>query len=95
MQINSIEAVQRRAVRFIKKDYSWTSSVTNMQKSLQLESLKDRRLAHRLNTFYLALHNLVALPISNYFCYSTRVTRNHSSTTFIQATFFAELGFGG
>ncbi|KAG1672650.1 Group 3 secretory phospholipase A2 [Nymphon striatum] len=41
----AIEAVQKRAVRLIKK-YSWTSSVTNMQKSLKLESLKDRRLAH-------------------------------------------------
>jgi len=45
-QIDSIEAVQRRAARFIKRDYKRTSSITEMLQSLDLELLEDRRKAH-------------------------------------------------
>ena len=66
-QIDSIEAVQRRAARFIKRDYNRTSSVTEMLQSLDLDLLEERRKAHRLNIFYLAVNNSIALPIPNYF----------------------------
>ena len=46
-QIDSIEAVQRRAARFIKGDYNWTSSVKEMLQSLDLDLLEDRRKAHQ------------------------------------------------
>ena len=55
-QIASIEAVQRRAARFIKRDYNRTSSVTEMVQSLDLDLLEDRRKAHRLNILYLAVN---------------------------------------
>ena len=66
-QIASIEAVQRRAARFIKRDYNRTSSVTEMVQSLDLDLLEDRRKAHRLNILYLAVNNSIASSIPNYF----------------------------
>ena len=53
-QVDKIEAVQQWAVRFIKGDYKWNSSVFEMQQSLSLEQLSDRRRVHGLKTFYLA-----------------------------------------
>ena len=66
-QIASIEAVQRRVARFIKRDYNRTSSVTEMLQSLDLDLLEDGRKAHRLNIFYLAVNNSITLSIPNYF----------------------------
>ena len=40
-QIDSIDAVRRRAARFIKRDYNITSSVTEMLLSLDLDLLED------------------------------------------------------
>ena len=62
-QIDSIEAGQRRAARFIKRDYNRTSSVTEMLKSLDLDRLEHKRKVHRLSIFYLAVNNLIALTI--------------------------------
>ena len=45
-QIDSIAADQRHEVRFIKRDYNRTSSVTEMLQSLDLDLLKDRCKAH-------------------------------------------------
>ena len=60
-QIASIEAVQRRVARFIKRDFNRTSSVKEMLQSLDLDLVEDRRKAHRLNIFYLAVNNSIAL----------------------------------
>ena len=57
-QIDSIEAVQRCAARFIKRDYNRTSSVTEMLQSVDLDLLEDKRKAHRLNLFYLVVSYL-------------------------------------
>ena len=84
-EIVSIEAVQRRAARFIKRDKNRTSSVTEMLQSLDLDLLENRRKAHRLNIFYLAVNNSIALPIPNYFLPKQRFTRSFSNDSFIQA----------
>ena len=84
-QIASIEAVQRRAAIFIKRDYNRTSSVIEMLQSLDLDLLEDRRKAHRLNKFYLAVNNSIALSIPNYFLLKQRFTRSFSNVSFIQA----------
>ena len=84
-QIDSIEAVQRRAARFIKRDKNRTSSVIEMLQSLDLDLLEDRRKAHRLNIFYVAVNNSIALPIPNYFSPKQRFTRSFSNDSFIQA----------
>ena len=71
--------------RFIKRDHNRTSSVTEMIQSLDLDLLKDRCEAHRLNTFYSAVNNLIALPIPDYFLLKQRFTRSFSNDSFIQA----------
>ncbi len=61
--IDQLEAVQRRAARFVYNDYSYQSSVTDMIKKLEWESLKLRRRKARLNIFYKIQHHLVAIPL--------------------------------
>ena len=44
-----------------------TSSVKEMLQSLGLDPLENRRKAHRQNIFCLAVNNLIALSIPDYF----------------------------
>ena len=79
-QIDNIEAVQRRAARFIKNDYDWNSSVSQMLHSLSLEPFKERRKIHRLRTFYQAHNNIIALPVpQHYYQQSLPLTRSQTS----------------
>ena len=57
--INQLEVVQRRAARWIKNDYGWRSSVTDMLEQLGLESLESRRQDQRLILMYKVMHKLV------------------------------------
>ena len=41
--IQSLEAVQRRAARFVKNDFKFTSSVTAMLQDLEWPTLEERR----------------------------------------------------
>ena len=41
--IKKLEQIQKRAVRFITNEYSLTTRVTPVVKSLNLETLEDRR----------------------------------------------------
>ena len=56
-----VEAVQRRAARFVTNRYHNTSSVTDMLQSLGWEALEDRRCKARLTMLYKINHHLVAL----------------------------------
>ena len=56
-----------------------------MLQSLDLDPFEDRRKAHRLNIFYFAVNNLIALPIPDYFLSKQRLTRSFSNDSFIQA----------
>ena len=56
-----------------------------MLQSLDLDLLEDRRKAHRLNIFYLAVNNSIALPIPNYFLPQQLFTRSFSNDSCIQA----------
>ena len=51
--------VQRRAARFIKNDYSRTSSVTNMLKDLKWNTLQERRNQTKLTMLYKIIHGQV------------------------------------
>ena len=42
-QVENLEAIQSRAVRFIKHDYSYSTSVSKLKKSLSLGLLSERR----------------------------------------------------
>ena len=59
--INTVEAVQRRAARFITGDYRQESSVTAMLRNLQLESLPERRLRARAVMMFRVVSNLIDL----------------------------------
>ena len=62
--IRSIEAVQNRGARFVKRNHSTYASVSQMIKDLQWESLETRRKHLRLVLMYQGLNNLVAIPTS-------------------------------
>ena len=56
--ISSLEAVQRRAARWITNRYRQTSSVSEILEGLRLESLEERRRQRRLHTLWKYTHGL-------------------------------------
>ena len=58
---NSLEAVQRKAARFVYGDYRWRASPTNMLNTLGWKNLKARRRDSRLNLMYDITHNITAV----------------------------------
>ena len=75
-EVENLEAIQSRAVRFIKHDYSYNTSVSKLKKSLSLGLLSERRKCHRLQIFHKSMYNDIALPIPPYYQFSIRETRN-------------------
>lgn len=74
--IDQIENVQRRAARWIKHDYSHTSSATDMLKSLNLRRLDLRRIDNRLSLMYKITNELVAIPIEGILTPLSRYSRH-------------------
>ena len=60
IDIDRVEKIQSRAIRFIKRDYHSRDHgcVERMRHDLQLESLQDRRRNIRLSLFYKVVHGL-------------------------------------
>ena len=56
-----LEKVQRKAVRWIKNDYNWKHSVTNMMNELKIEPLDFRRRVNRLTFMYKIVNSKVAV----------------------------------
>ena len=56
--IDRLEAVQRRAARFVTSDYNRTSSVTVMLDNLNWSALISRRQTSRLCLLYKIIHNV-------------------------------------
>ena len=81
--IQKVEAVQRRAARWVYRDYSYTSSVTAMIKDLNWRPLDQRRIDSRLIMLYKVTYDLVAIPASQYLTRNTRAIKTHTSS-FIQ-----------
>ena len=84
--IQKLEAVQRRAARFITNDYKWDSSVSDMLKVLNLPPLQQRRHTNRLVMMHKIIHNNVDLPLQGHINFSRRdpnavSTRNFNSLT--------------
>ena len=73
--INKVEAVQRRAVRWAIRDYKYTSSVTAMLKDLNWRPLDQRRIDNRLLMMYKVTYDLVAIPAPEYLVRNTRQSR--------------------
>ena len=81
--IKKIEAVQRRAARFILNDYGRESSVTAMLQALDLPPLEDRRKINRLTMMHKIVHQKVDLPLEGHLQFNRRgegvvTTRNHN-----------------
>ena len=72
-----IEAVQRRAARFVTNTYNQTSSVTAMLFRLGWPSLGQRREIAKTIMMYKILHNMVAVPFDKYRAPITTYTRNN------------------
>ncbi len=95
--INKVEMVQRRAVRWVKGNYSTYDSVTDMQASLEWRTLADRRTDSRLAMFHKIYHHQVAIVLPQYLMQPTRLTRHmhpfslrqiHTGTNFFKFSFF-------
>ena len=76
--INKLEAVQRRAARFVSSDYSPTSSVTSMLDRLGWESLEQRRQKAKVVMMYRIVHSLIAIPSAPLLQPLGAATRGHS-----------------
>jgi hypothetical protein len=67
--IDKLERIQNRAIRFVKKDYRSreTGAIARMREYLELETLEERRLSLRLILRYKVVEGLVpALPTDNF-----------------------------
>ena len=75
-----LEAVQRRAARFVLNRYHNTSSVTRMLETLQWPKLESRRKNARLLMLFKSKHQLVQCPIirSKLIAAPTRQRRCHA-----------------
>ena len=82
--INQVEAVQRRAARFVKNNFDRRSSVTTMIESLKWETLSHRRRIIRLSTFQKAYEGHLAIPIQKLLHPVQRFTRKSHSKAFIE-----------
>ena len=76
--IQQLEAVQRRAARFVMGDYKTTSSTSQMISDLGWESLQQRRSDSRLVMIYRITHSLIDIPVSLYLHPSSLSTRGHT-----------------
>jgi len=75
--IDKLEAVQRRAARFVTGDFRLTSSVTQMLTNLKWDSLNHRRNVSKLQMMYKIIHEIVDLTLPDYITLNRRVTRGH------------------
>ena len=76
-KIKKIEAVQRRAARFVTGDYRYTSSVTGMIQSLSWETLQHRRQQAKAIMMFRIVHAMVAIPASPHLQLLGAATRGH------------------
>ena len=77
--INAIEAVQRRAARFVFNNYSTYASVSNMIANLGWNSLHNRQNELRLIMLFKIIHKLVDIDAHDILvlCPFNHVTRGH------------------
>ena len=72
--INKLESVQRRAARWVTRDYRYTSSVSAMLRDLNWRTLDQRRIDSRLVLLHKVTYDLVAIPASDYLIRNTRLS---------------------
>ena len=72
LAINKLESLQRRAARWVTRDYQYTSIVLTMLQDLNWSTLDQRRIDSRLVLLYKVTYDLVAIPASDYLMWNTR-----------------------
>ncbi|KAI8520508.1 hypothetical protein Bbelb_002620 [Branchiostoma belcheri] len=79
-QVGRVEAVQRRAARYVYNNYRRTASVTEMLGNLRWQSLEHRRKMARLTTMFKVLHNTISVPHTSCLVPAARCSRrtNHA-----------------
>ena len=82
--ISQVEAVQRRAARFVKNDYGRLSSVSSMLKELGWSTLAERRRIARLTTFFKAHEGYLSIPVRDLLHPVTRLTRRSHNKSYIE-----------
>ena len=83
-QIDQLEKIQRRAVRFICGNYQREASVTNMREHINLPTLEERRKQSRLAMFYKVSNNQIAIPLPEYIKPRERTTRRSQNQRHIR-----------
>lgn len=76
--VNKLEAVQRRAARFVTGDYRTTSSVSEMITNLGWETLQQRRTQAKLVMMYRITHGLIDIQAPQLLHPAALNTRGHS-----------------
>ena len=86
--VSTIESVQRKAARFVTKDYKQQSSVTQMIQKLGWETLENRRRNTRLQLLYRILTGDVGIKHEDYiqFTKGERQTRGNRSRIYREHT---------
>jgi hypothetical protein len=79
-----LEAVQRRAARYVTNSYSQTSSVSAMLQELNWESLESRRTKAQLTLLYKIINDLVDIPSQPYLQPGSSRTRSQHASKFRQ-----------
>ena len=77
--INKLEAVQRRAARYVFSDYQRESSPSSMQLRLGWPTLRARRLQGKAVMMYRIVNNLVAIPENVHLTRRETSTRGHNA----------------
>ena len=75
--IQILEAVQRRAARFVKNDYSNFSSVTAMMQDLEWPTLEERRWVIKVTMLFKILNDIVCIPADQYLVSISITGRRH------------------
>ena len=92
---DNLEAVQRRAARYVKGNFERTASVSDMLSSMGWETLEERRIKTRITLLFKIAHDLIAVPATQLRPSNSR-TRGHqmryrpitARTKYYSASFF-------
>ena len=83
-EIDQLEKIQRRALRFICGNYQRDASVTSTREQLNLPTLEERRKRARLSMFYKKANNKIAIPIPDYIKPRERTTRRSQEQRYMR-----------
>ena len=81
-QVSQVEAIQRKAARFVCSDYRRDSSVSDMIQRLQWQDLQERRTRAKITILHRIINGQMAVPHSHLSTPSPYPTRNTTANKF-------------